>query len=319
VKSLYNLPTWTRTARLIEDHAALAAAIGGAPSEWACYRFNAKLRAHFPLLGQAIDRIIGALRDHVPRLGHRVAVDGSDLPAYANGSLRRHRTDVERTHYADPDAAWGRRSATSTRTAGKFYGFKIHLIVDVETELPLAWAVRPANEHDNPQLESLLDALDARGFRPDSVVLDKGYDYDSTHELCMDRGALPIIALRMTRDVARDPYSAPDCVHGSWTFGGAERKRKRTQWRCPTGECRPKTRWFRASRRRPLVPRRSKRWIELYRGRGAIEREFGRLKNELGLTPLRARGLPRVALHTDLCIFGRLCQALLRARPPLVP
>ena len=32
VKSIYALPTWTRTVRLISEHAALRDAIGGAPS-----------------------------------------------------------------------------------------------------------------------------------------------------------------------------------------------------------------------------------------------------------------------------------------------
>jgi Transposase domain (DUF772) len=35
VKAVYALPTWTRTARLIAEHAALREAIGGAPSHWA--------------------------------------------------------------------------------------------------------------------------------------------------------------------------------------------------------------------------------------------------------------------------------------------
>ena len=43
-KAIYCLPTWTRTARLIAEHAALREVIGGAPSHWACYRFAAKLR-----------------------------------------------------------------------------------------------------------------------------------------------------------------------------------------------------------------------------------------------------------------------------------
>jgi hypothetical protein len=46
VRTLYALPTWTRTVRLIEEHAGLTEAIGGTPSEWACYRFMAKLREH---------------------------------------------------------------------------------------------------------------------------------------------------------------------------------------------------------------------------------------------------------------------------------
>ena len=46
-KSMYAIPTWTRTVRLVAEHDALQAALGcadGCPSEWACYRFTAKLR-----------------------------------------------------------------------------------------------------------------------------------------------------------------------------------------------------------------------------------------------------------------------------------
>jgi hypothetical protein len=49
-------------------------------------------------------------------------------------------------------------------------------------------------------------------------------------------------------------------------------------------------------------------------GRAAVEREFGRLKNEWALLPLRVRGLDRVALHADLTILAKLSCALARAR-----
>jgi Transposase DDE domain len=44
---------------------------------------------------------------------------------------------------------------------------------------------------------------------------------------------------------------------------------------------------------------------DLYRGRDAIEREFGRLKHQWGLGPIRVRGREKVALHPDLCILAR--------------
>jgi hypothetical protein len=53
---------------------------------------------------------------------------------------------------------------------------------------------------------------------------------------------------------------------------------------------------------------------DLYRGRASVEREFGRLKHEYGLAPLRVRGLAKVALHADLTMLARLSQALARAR-----
>ena len=46
----------------------------------------------------------------------------------------------------------------------------------------------------------------------------------------------------------------------------------------------------------------------------AVERAFGDLEQHYGLSPLRVRGLERVALHADLVMLARLSQALSRAR-----
>ncbi len=62
------------------------------------------------------------------------------------------------------------------------------------------------------------------------------------------------------------------------------------------------------------IPYGTDDWKRLYRGRAAVEREFGRLKHDYGLAPLRVRGLTRVQLHADLTILARLAQALSRAR-----
>jgi Transposase domain (DUF772) len=76
VKAVYALPTWTRTVRLIAEHAALREAIGGAPSHWACYRFAVKLRDHGDMLAACIDRVLATLRAADPALGETVAIDG---------------------------------------------------------------------------------------------------------------------------------------------------------------------------------------------------------------------------------------------------
>ncbi|HET8558161.1 MAG TPA: transposase [Gaiellaceae bacterium] len=67
---------------------------------------------------------------------------------------------------------------------------------------------------------------------------------------------------------------------------------------------------------RPLspIPHGSDEWKRLYRGRSAVEREFGRLKHHYALAMLRVRGIERVRLHADLTILGRLALELARAR-----
>ena len=54
------------------------------------------------------------------------------------------------------------------------------------------------------------------------------------------------------------------------------------------------------------VKRRSDQFRSLYRRRASVEREFGRLKNHLGLTPLRTYKLQKVQLHADLRLLTRL-------------
>src|SRR5262249_15040305 len=124
VKGLYALPTWTRVARLVAEHAALRAVLGCAPSVDACYRFAEKLRGHSTGLADGMGAVLDWLRDALRDIGKHIAIDGSDLPAYANGQRTLFKTGPERERYSDPDASWGHRSAISTRKGGGYYGYK---------------------------------------------------------------------------------------------------------------------------------------------------------------------------------------------------
>ncbi len=317
VKSLYALPTWTRTARLIAEHSALAATIGDTPSHWACYRFATKLRENRPTLDACFTALAASLRRELPEYGVDLAIDASDLPAYANGQRFLKKNGPERKKFSDPDASWGHRSAVSTRKGGGFYGYKISAAVCAATELPVAWTVATARDHEANYAIPLLDAALANGFHPETCALDKGYDSGPIHDGFEERDCRPVVPIKKM-GIAH-AWKPPTCEHGTWTYAGADFKRKLTKWRCPTGECKPASIWRKASRLHPLIPRESKRFGELYRGRSAVERTFGRLKNEYGLKPLRTRGLARVQLHADLTILAQLAQALARTRADAVP
>lgn len=45
----------------------------------------------------------------------------------------------------------------------------------------------------------------------------------------------------------------PECPHGTWTFADSNAKRGASKWRCPTGECAPKSVWIKASRLHTLI------------------------------------------------------------------
>src|SRR5207253_3466664 len=109
--------------------------------------------------------------------------------------------------------------------------------------------------------------LHARGFKPETCAMDKGYDINRVMGETRERGCVPIVALKKGRPIPLGP-----------------------------------------------IPYGSDEWKRLYRGRAAVERAFGDLKNHYGLAPLRVRGLERVALHADLTILARLGLALARSR-----
>jgi hypothetical protein len=226
-KSIYCLPTWTRTVALVRDHAGLRLAIGcpleeDVPSVYAVYRFAVKLREHRALLDECIAGVIGQLHERLPQYGQNVAIDGSDLPAYANGQRYLSKNGPERERYSDPDASWGHRSAVSTRKGGGYYGYKVHAAVCTNTGLPLAWQVETARTSETSIALDLLDRARAQGFNVETCAMDKGYDTNPMHDGCMDRGVLPIIALRRTTRVARGEHRPPSCEHGEWTFAGAD-------------------------------------------------------------------------------------------------
>jgi hypothetical protein len=272
-KSLYAIPTWSRTVALVHEHEALQRVLGDIPSVYATYRFAVKLRQHRWLLDDCIRRVLARLGAERPEMGKHVAIDASDLPAYANGQRYVSNGGRERalSEYSDPDASWGHRSSVSTRKGGGFYGYRIHAAVCTVTGLPIAWRIETARTHESMLVAPLLDQLPQR---PVTCAMDKGYDGRRVYIECFNRRVLPVIPLRQTPAVKR----------GTHLFGD------------PDG-----------SRLRPLIPRNTPAWRKLYKARGAVEREFGRLKHEWAMLPLRVRGLARVQLHVDLTILAKLC------------
>jgi hypothetical protein len=278
VKALFGLPTWTWVAALIAEHPGLKAALGDSPSCWAMCRFANKLRKNHPALNACVDACAASLRAQYPDFGRDEAIDASDLPAFANGQRYVSQGGLERERFSDPDASWGHRSAVSTRKGGGFYGYKLQLAVCTKTGLPLAWRVESARHHESKFVAPLLDALHARGFRPETCAMDKGYDAVRVYAECEERGCEPVIPLKG----AKASQPALPLALGGRLF--------------------------------PRIPRHTQRFRDLYRGRAAVERAFGDLKHGYGLAPLRVRGLEKVALHADLTMLARLAQALSRAR-----
>ena len=319
VKSLYTLPTWTRVVALVTDHAALRKALGlrtdKVPSQWACYRFANKLREHGDPLTECIDAVLAGLRNESPSMGTVVAIDGSDLPAYANGQRFVEGRPGAQAVYADPDASLGPPLGDVHPCTGR----RVLRLQGPRRRLHHNGPAGRMASRDREGRRSPGGAVPARhggSARVHDDLRRAGQGLRRSPRLRWVRGPRhsPDRPAAQTRSVVGGDHKPPTCEHGEWTFAGSDAKRGASKWRCPTGECQPASVWIKADRLHTLVPRSTDRWGALYRQRGAVEREFGVLKHQWAMLPLRVRRLPRVRLHVDLTILARLATALDNAR-----
>ena len=162
------------------------------PSEATFSRF-------FKLLSSAsgddfIAEMVEKLKARLPDLGDDVAVDSTDLEAFANPNRKTIR---------DPDAEWGHRTAKAKSSKGvkktePFFGYKMHALNDAVYGAPIAHITLPANANDSPQLPNMVKKAQARHkwLRPSRLLADRGYDSQANHKFLVKHGIVPIIHIR---------------------------------------------------------------------------------------------------------------------------
>lgn len=131
-------------------------------------------------------------------MGREVAIDASDMPADANGQRFLYNHDPERQSYSDPTPPRG--------TLGPLHAQGRRLLRPQDST-PLVRHYRPAarlgSRDRTPQrvvyVAPLLDPVRARGFQPETVAMDGGYDNNCVYGECHERGIAPVIPLRKGR------------------------------------------------------------------------------------------------------------------------
>ena len=116
------------------------------------------------------------------------AQDSSEIPAHSK---------------SDKDARWGHRTP-SKREQEDFkekakvlgFGYKIHMIAEVENEVPLCFSIEPANKHDKTLFAKLFGYA-KKTFTFNSVakyLADSAYDSTDIKEECRRCGINPVIS-----------------------------------------------------------------------------------------------------------------------------
>ncbi len=190
------------------------------PSDGAFSRFRQTLIEVDEKSG-CVSALFEAQRDRLsellPDLGERVGYDGKAIESYSTGSKIKNKTDplTGEQQTSDPDAAWGCHKQYTTGSNGQekqvkkyWFGYCLHVLSDVNYELPLGFELAPAHESEHIHCKNLaVEFIDSDlSNRCQSFVADRGLDSNKLRKQLFEADILPVIDTRnLWNEINLDP------------------------------------------------------------------------------------------------------------------
>ena len=180
------------------------------PNGWNLSRFLDVLGSepHLSALRQVFDHLARPLGRAVPDLGRHTAGDATAL----NARPKRDRQAVAREQAQGlPQPTGGRKEYNDddgrVTQVVEWFGYKLHLLVDVHHEVPLAYHVTDTKVGDNERVGALVDQAQANlpPGRLETLAYDKAADDEKVHDLLHRHGIKPVIRNRNLWPKDSDP------------------------------------------------------------------------------------------------------------------
>ena len=328
--------------------------MGSIPNAWNYSRFLKSLIRHLDLLEKMFDLLVDELKEIFPDFGKRLAIDSKNIQSFAN-----RKTDKKADGRRDVDADTGIRTYRGVHKDGtawekivKCFGYKLHLIVDSEYELPVAYEVTAASKSDVTEGHKLVENLAKK--HEDMIETceylsgDKGYDDTKLIKKLREMKIRAVIDTRQMwkgekeRPLGVTPEAYYDEKGNVYCFckcssmkrtmcnNGFEEKRNCLRKACPAEkyaiECESKGKGIcslESGIRIPLeederiftaVDRSSYKWEREYKHRTAVERVNSRLDVSFGFEKHTIRGRKKMEMRCGLALVVMLTMAVGRIK-----
>jgi Transposase DDE domain/Transposase domain (DUF772) len=333
----------------------------GVPKPWNMSRFE-------EVLGQEPHRthLKTIFNELIQRLGLAIADLGVDTAGDATGLSARRKPEKAAQHESDeglPQASGGRKEykddTGKVTKVVEWFGFKLHLVVDVKHEVVLGYEITDTKAGDGETLPVVLEQAEANlpEDRIETLAYDKAADSDQVHQLLSGKGIKPLIQMRSlwqsdperllpghdgTSNVVHDEAGTIYCydkvseppVRHKMSYIGYEPERetlkyrcpaKHEDWACPMSEvCNAGKSYGKTVRvprevdlrRFPALPRATKKFGQMYKGRTAVERVNARLKIFWGVDDGNVTGSRRFVAQVGVVMAVHAAFATLLASAP---
>jgi len=333
----------------------------GVPHKWNMSRFEDVLgqEPHRTHLKTIFNVLIERLGLAVADLGRDTAGDATDLSARRKPAKAAQKEIDEGL----PQASGGRKEYKDDEgkvtKVVEWFGFKLHLLVDVKHEVVLSYAITDTKAGDGETLPVLLDQakVNLPEGRIKTVAYDKAADSQDVHKRLAGEGITPLI---QTRELWKeepermlpghdgssnvvykedgtiycyDKVSDPPVRH-PMAYIGYEPERETLKYRCPAKhegwDC-PMSKICNAGksygktvrvdheldpRRFPSLPRATKKFERMYKGRTSVERVNARLKIFWGVDDGNVTGTRRFVAQVGVVLAVHAAFATLLASAP---
>jgi hypothetical protein len=324
------------------------------PSPNAYTNFLKLLVKHTDLVNAIFYDLVEKLSEVLPDFGKTLAIDSKAISSRSRKKSKRKTIDSR----GESDADTGVKTYKGKRKDGSvwervksWFGFKLHLIVDADYDMPIDFKVTKASASDiTIGREMVKDLASNRPKVLENAELflgDKGYDDTKLITTLWDEHHVkPVIDIRnlWKVDGARLVHGQSNVSHDykgtvhchcpvEWekrpmAFGGFEEDRNTLKYRCPAKhyglECKGKDRcWISDNIRIDVnsnpriftpVARSSYKWKQIYKKRSSVERVNGRLDESFGFEKHYIRGIRKMELRCGLALIVMLGMAYGRVK-----
>ena len=325
------------------------------PTSSAYSRFLNNLFNQEELIEEIFESLVRQSYELLPGFGKHLALDGKAINSHARGRSKAGGKDGRR----DLEANYGAKKYKGEREDGSlwekvvsWFGYKLHLLVDADYELPVAFSVTQASHTEIKAAHLLIDSLSEKRSQvlktAQYLIADRAYDDSKLITTLWDDYSIKaVIDIRNTwrdgektrplKDLDNIVYDYQGTVYcccprelrlKEMAYGGFEQQRETLKYRCPAKhyglkckgekEC-PVKRSFRlplAFDRRIFTPlaRSSYKWKDLYSKRTAVERVNSRLDVSFGFEHHYIRGHKKMHFRCSLALSIMLAMAIGRVK-----
>lgn len=177
---------------------------GKTPPPYIYSRFFKKLFEKEEEINEMFEKLVEELKELLPGFGVNLAIDGKGISSLSKRENKKKEEDGRR----DLDANWARKEYKGIREDGtawskvvKWFGYRLHLIVDADYELPVAYELTKASTSEVKQAHKMVDELNEVHpeliDRCETLEADRGYDDTKLFEKLWDDYEIkPVIDIR---------------------------------------------------------------------------------------------------------------------------